>query len=124
MDKIKNNPTPLELQNIIISTTNELIDVYEKIQIARTNLTLKQAALYDKEQQYRTIAFTDNMAVSKVREFIKWNSHDAEKAHEQAKSDLYALHEEKEIREQILNSAKILLRGQEMEAKSLHYTGA
>ena len=85
-------------------------------------LKLKQAEMYDKEQEAREEIFGGKVQIqaSRQRDWLKWKTLKPTKEYEMAKHDLYDAMEQKEILIEIIQTAKIALRVMEMEAKSLH----
>lgn len=126
MDKFTQNMTPPQLIEIILDSTNNLVDLYEReggIRDLRVKIKRAHLNMLEKEEDVRGEIFEAEKPIqaSRQRDYIKWQVSPIERVYEGMKHDLYILNEERDMLIELINSSKAALKVMDMEAKSLHY---
>jgi hypothetical protein len=114
--------TPQQIDKILNDNTKKLVELGTKISDKRNLVILAQASLFDAESEARKFIFSPecNIQASKIRDYIKLCSANAEKEYEKLNQELRQLVLERETLIEVTNNVKARLRIIEMELRNLN----
>lgn len=113
---------PISAQKTLHTTAREFEKLQKELMEKRLAYAMTLAKLQDAEQEARNDIFRDDVLVkaTQTRDWLKWRTHEEQKAHDQAQEAVRGLKEQIELRIEVLNALKASLRLWEMESKNLN----
>jgi len=113
---------PASAQRLLKEHEKALEVLGAELKDKRNEYTLALAELQDNEQEARDDIFKDNILVkaTQTRDWIKWRTHEKQKAHDKAQNELRGIQERLNLRYELLNSLKKRIELWRIEAQNLN----